>query len=109
MPSSNRDASPSILICLLYYVPHRTGLTLYVRQLAEELSARGLTVLYDDREKVSPGVKFKDAELIGVPTIVTVGRGLADGTIEVKDRRSGERTEVPFLQATNHLVHLAHG
>ena len=78
-------------------------------ELAEELSARGLTVLYDDREKVSPGVKFKDAELIGVPTIVTVGRGLADGTIEVKDRRSGERTEVPFLQATNHLVHLAHG
>ena len=55
-------------------------------QLADELSARGLEVLYDDRPKVSPGVKFKDAELIGVPTIVTVGRGLADGTVEVKDR-----------------------
>ncbi|WP_457113111.1 proline--tRNA ligase [Marmoricola sp. URHA0025 HA25] len=78
-------------------------------EIADELAARGLTVLYDDREKVSPGVKFKDAELIGVPTIVTVGRGLAEGTIEVKDRRSGERTEVPFLQAVNHLVHLAHG
>jgi prolyl-tRNA synthetase len=78
-------------------------------ELADELSGRGLSVLYDDREKVSPGVKFKDAELIGVPTIVTVGRGLADGTIEVKDRRSGERTEVPFLQAANHLVHVVRG
>jgi prolyl-tRNA synthetase len=75
-------------------------------ELADELSARGVSVLYDDREKVSPGVKFKDAELIGVPTILTVGRGLADGTVEVKDRRSGERTEVPFLQAVNHLVHV---
>jgi prolyl-tRNA synthetase len=40
-------------------------------------------------------VKFKDSELIGVPTIVVVGRGLADGTVEVKDRATGERTEVP--------------
>ena len=47
--------------------------------LAAELVAAGLTVLYDDRPKVSPGVKFKDAELLGMPTIVTVGRGLADG------------------------------
>jgi prolyl-tRNA synthetase len=77
--------------------------------LADDLSARGLHVLYDDRPKVSPGVKFKDAELIGVPTIVTVGRGLVDGTIEVKDRRSGERVEVPILQAVNHLVHVTHG
>ena len=74
-------------------------------KLAEDLSARGLTVLYDDRAgKVSPGVKFKDAELIGVPTIVTVGRGLADGTIEVKDRRTGERTEVPLAEAVSHLA-----
>ena len=64
-------------------------------QLAADLSAAGVEVIYDDRPKVSPGVKFKDAELIGVPTIVTVGRGLADGNVEVKDRRSGERTEVP--------------
>jgi prolyl-tRNA synthetase len=78
-------------------------------QLADDLAARGLTVLYDDREKVSPGVKFKDAELIGVPTIVTVGRGLVEGNVEVKDRRSGERTEVPLLQAVNHLAHVAHG
>jgi prolyl-tRNA synthetase len=77
--------------------------------LADELAARGLDVLYDDREKVSPGVKFKDAELIGVPTIVTVGRGLADGNVEVKDRRSGERTEVPVGEATDHLVGVVRG
>lgn len=61
-------------------------------------------MLYDDREKVSPGVKFKDAELLGVPTIAVVGKGLADGTIEVKDRRSGERTDVPVAEVVAHLV-----
>ena len=64
------------------------------------------TVLYDDRPKVSPGVKFKDAELIGVPTIVVVGRNLADGTIEVRDRRTGDREEVPTDHVVNHLVPL---
>ena len=79
-------------------------------ELADALAARGVTVLYDDRAgKVSPGVKFKDAELIGVPTIVTVGRGLADGTIEIKDRRSGERTEVAVAEAADHLVALVQG
>ena len=64
-------------------------------KLAADLTAQGVEVLLDDRRgKVSPGVKFKDAELIGVPTIVTVGRGLADGTVEVRDRRTGEREEV---------------
>src|SRR5215207_9159859 len=74
-------------------------------RLSEDLSARGVTVMYDDR-KASPGVKFKDAELIGVPTIVTVGRGLADGVFEVKDRASGERTDVPVDAAAAHLVTL---
>lgn len=65
------------------------------QRIADELSAAGLDVVYDDRRgKVSPGVKFKDAELIGVPTIVVVGKGLADGVVEVKDRRSGEREDV---------------
>jgi prolyl-tRNA synthetase len=64
-------------------------------RLAVELTGHGLTVLYDDRAKVSPGVKFKDAELIGVPTIVVVGKGLADGVVEIKDRASGERDTVP--------------
>ncbi|RZU01569.1 prolyl-tRNA synthetase [Kribbella rubisoli] len=73
-------------------------------ELAAELESRGLSVIYDDREKVSPGVKFKDAELIGVPTIAVVGKGLADGTIEVKDRRSGDRTDVPVADVVDHLV-----
>jgi prolyl-tRNA synthetase len=72
--------------------------------LADDLRDRGMTVLYDDRPKVSPGVKFKDAELIGVPTIVTVGRGLADGVVEVKDRRTGERHDVPVADAGSHLA-----
>jgi prolyl-tRNA synthetase len=58
------------------------------------LEAAGLDVLYDDRPKVSPGVKFGDAELIGVPRIVIVGRDAADGIVEVWDRRTGERTKV---------------
>ncbi|MGN6251691.1 MAG: proline--tRNA ligase [Marmoricola sp.] len=73
-------------------------------ELADGLAAQGLTVLYDDRPKVSPGVKFKDAELLGVPTIVTVGRGLADGVVEVRDRRTGERTDVAVGEAVTHLV-----
>jgi prolyl-tRNA synthetase len=77
-------------------------------QLSRDLSARGLAVMYDDR-KASPGVKFKDAELIGVPTIVTVGRGLADGVVEVKDRRTGERTDVPVSDAVDHLVDVVGG
>ncbi|MEU4389321.1 proline--tRNA ligase [Kribbella sp. NPDC023855] len=72
--------------------------------IAAELESRGLSVLYDDREKVSPGVKFKDAELLGIPTIAVVGKGLADGTIEVKDRRSGDRTDVPVADIVDHLV-----
>jgi prolyl-tRNA synthetase len=63
-------------------------------------------VLYDDRPKVSPGVKFKDAELIGVPTIVVVGKGLAEGTIEVKDRRTGAREDVPADHLVDHVVRL---
>ncbi|MCP3421084.1 proline--tRNA ligase [Nocardioides pinisoli] len=75
--------------------------------LAQELKAAGVEVLLDDRAgKVSPGVKFKDAELIGVPTIVTVGRGLADGLVEVRDRRSGEREDVPVSDAATHVADL---
>ncbi len=63
-------------------------------QLAEEMEEAGLRVLVDDRAGVSPGVKFTDAELIGIPTIVVVGRRLAEGIVEVRNRRSGERTDV---------------
>ncbi|WP_141278107.1 proline--tRNA ligase [Pseudonocardia hydrocarbonoxydans] len=71
--------------------------------LAAELEAAGLRVLLDDR-KASPGVKFADAELVGVPTIVVAGRGLATGVIEVKDRRTGERVEVPLADAVEFLT-----
>jgi prolyl-tRNA synthetase len=77
-------------------------------RIAQELGDRGLTVLYDDRPKVSPGVKFKDAELLGVPTILVVGRGLADGVVEVKDRASGARQEVAVDEAVRHLVDTVH-
>jgi prolyl-tRNA synthetase len=73
-------------------------------RLAADLTGRGLTVLYDDRVKVSPGVKFKDAELIGVPTIVVVGKGLVDGVVEVKDRASGESEQVPLESAVGHVL-----
>ncbi len=77
--------------------------------LADDLHAQGLTVLYDDRPKVSPGVKFKDAELIGVPTIVVVGKGLADGVVEVKDRATGEREDVAADQVAAHVVRVVRG
>ena len=73
-------------------------------ELAAELESRGLSVIYDDREKVSPGVKFKDAELIGVPTIVIVGKGLADGVVEVRDRKSDERRDVPVADAARAVI-----
>jgi prolyl-tRNA synthetase len=78
-------------------------------ELAEELRARGVLVLYDDRPKVSPGVKFKDAELIGVPTIVVVGKGLASGTVEIKDRASGEREDVAVDAAATRLLEVVGG
>ena len=73
-------------------------------EITRELEAQGLEVLYDDRRQVSPGVKFKDSELIGVPTIVVVGRGLAEGVVEIKDRRSGYRREVAVDEAVDAVV-----
>ena len=63
--------------------------------LVEDLELNGYDVLFDDRPKVSPGVKFGDAELIGVPIIVIVGKGFAEGNVELWDRRTNERTPVP--------------
>ncbi|HEY0473856.1 MAG TPA: proline--tRNA ligase [Kribbella sp.] len=78
-------------------------------RIAAELESRGLSVLYDDREKVTAGVKFKDAELLGVPTIAVVGKGLTDGLIEVKDRRTNTRTDVPLTEVVDHLVSVVRG
>ena len=63
-------------------------------RLYDELCAAGVEVLYDDRDQ-SPGVKFADADLLGVPTQLVLGaKGLARGVVERKDRHSGERDEV---------------
>src|SRR5690606_31582750 len=71
--------------------------------ICADLEAVRYDVLYDDRPKVSPGVKFGDAELLGVPTIVIVGRGAADGVVELWDRRTGERREVPAAELLDAL------
>ncbi|GAB3729962.1 proline--tRNA ligase [Amycolatopsis oliviviridis] len=74
-------------------------------KLAAELDAAGIEVVLDDR-KATPGVKFADAELVGVPTILVVGRGLANGVVEVKDRRTGDREEIAVDAVVEHLVKL---
>jgi prolyl-tRNA synthetase len=88
--------------------PHRST----AERLATDMEAAGLRVLFDDREGVSPGVRFKDAELIGVPTIVVCGRGIdaddeSKSVVEVKDRRSGERIDLPLADVVAHVVALA--
>ena len=75
-------------------------------EIAEALESIGARIMLDDRRDASPGVKFKDAELIGVPTIVVVGKGLADGTIEVRDRKSGERNDIPVDEIVGYLAAL---
>ena len=65
-------------------------------------------VLVDDRDERA-GVKFKDAELLGMPTIVIVGKGLADGKVEVRDRRSGERNDVAVADAVTHVTAACRG
>ncbi len=69
-------------------------------ELARSLAAAGLRVLVDDRPTLSAGVKFTDAELIGITPSVVVGRRLAEGYAEVRDRRSGERRDVPLTDVT---------
>ena len=66
--------------------------------LVAELEAAHFDVLFDDRLKVSPGVKFGDAELLGVPIIVIVGKAVAEGTVELWDRRTGERVPVAISE-----------
>ncbi|WP_314422175.1 proline--tRNA ligase [uncultured Microbacterium sp.] len=72
--------------------------------LSAQLESAGLEVLYDDRPKVSPGVKFGDAELIGVPKIVIVGRGAAEGQVELWDRRTGDRSAASVAEAVEQLT-----
>ncbi|MGL4172497.1 MAG: proline--tRNA ligase [Actinomycetota bacterium] len=69
--------------------------------VCHELSGAGLDVLYDDRRRVSPGVKFADSELIGVPLVVVVGRGVAGGVVEVRQRAQGTQEEVPLAEVAS--------
>lgn len=72
--------------------------------LVKELESRGIEVLYDDRRKVSPGVKFKDAELIGVPLVAVVGRDTVEnGTIDIRLRNGEQEESVPAEQAAQNL------
>ncbi|MEI6811556.1 MAG: proline--tRNA ligase [Actinomycetes bacterium] len=75
-------------------------------KLAFQLEAAGKTVMLDDRRDASPGVKFKDAELIGNPIIVVVGKSLAEGKIELRVRRTGERSEALVESACAEIVKL---
>ncbi|WP_457253273.1 proline--tRNA ligase [Pedococcus sp. P5_B7] len=78
-------------------------------EITRALEAAGLSVLYDDRQKVSPGVKFKDSELIGVPTIVVVGKSLEQGIVEIKDRATGERREVSADDVVTEVIREVRG
>ncbi len=72
-------------------------------QLVASLETDGFDVLYDDRPKVSPGVKFGDAELLGVPLIVIVGRDAAGGSVELWDRSSGARDSIAIADVAGAL------
>ncbi len=76
------------------------------QEIAAQLDASGLDVLLDDRHGVSAGVKFADAELIGNPIILVVGRGLKNGVVELRNRKSGERVEVPVDTAVAEVLDL---
>ena len=75
-------------------------------KLATSLEANGISVMLDDRREASPGVKFKDAELIGNPIIVIVGKALADGKVEVRIRKTGDKREVALTDAITEISSL---
>lgn len=75
-------------------------------QIAQELEALGISVMLDDRRGTSPGVKFKDAELIGNPVIIVVGKSLEQGNVEVRIRRTGDKQEIPLTGAARTIATL---
>ena len=76
--------------------------------LGDQLTAAGIDTLIDDRKKVSAGVKFKDAELLGIPWLVVIGRGLKEGTVEVRCRATGERREIAVADAFQYVNDQVH-
>jgi prolyl-tRNA synthetase len=75
-------------------------------KIAVELEGKGVSVMFDDRRDSSPGVKFKDAELIGNPYIIIVGKGLQEGNVEFRVRKSGEKSELPVSEIVAHVMKL---
>jgi prolyl-tRNA synthetase len=75
-------------------------------KISADLESRGISVMIDDRRGTSPGVKFKDAELIGIPIIVVVGKALEQGNVEVRVRKSGEKSEVAVASAVDSIAAL---
>ena len=73
-------------------------------KIAADLEARNISVMLDDRRGTSPGVKFKDAELIGIPMIVVVGKALEQGNVEVRVRKSGEKSEIAVASAVDEIA-----
>ena len=73
-------------------------------EIAAVLESKGISVMLDDRKEASPGVKFKDAELIGNPFIVIVGKGLADGKVELRVRKTNERSEIAVEKIVDHMI-----
>jgi prolyl-tRNA synthetase len=74
--------------------------------LGNKLEAAGISVMLDDRRDPSAGVKFKDAELIGIPVIMVVGKSLADGKVEMRNRKTGEKSEVLLADAVSAVTAL---
>jgi len=75
-------------------------------KISADLESRGISVMIDDRRGTSPGVKFKDAELIGIPVIVVVGKALEQGNVEIRVRKSGDKSEVAVAAAADHIAAL---
>ncbi|NKY35165.1 proline--tRNA ligase [Nocardia speluncae] len=72
-------------------------------QVVAELNTQGVDVLFDDRT-ASPGVKFKDAELLGMPYVLVIGRGWAEGKVELRDRFTGETSDIPADSAVSAVL-----
>jgi prolyl-tRNA synthetase len=93
----------SVAPCDVHLVPTGAAQMPAAAELAERLTGQGRRVLLDDRPGVSAGVKFTDAELLGIPRIVVLGRRLAEGNVELRHRASGQRSDVPLAELADRL------
>ena len=106
MMSGNSNPHEQLERELAAFVGKEDAIFAAAEKLAADLEAAGISVMLDDRRGTSPGVKFKDAELIGIPVIVVVGKALEQGNVEVRVRRTGEKSEVPVAQALTAVTEL---